>query len=180
MGLQSEQAFAYDQAMPRSRIIPDSRVFSAIQRLLRDGGEKAVSFATVSAATGLAPPTLVQRYGNLSGMVRAARQDAWTKVEARTAQAIEVTADKGPQALIKAIGPVDVRAIAGDLRDPDLAQSANAWRVTVESALALRFGTGQRARESAALLFSAWQGQALWHPDGNGPVKLKDAVKRLT
>jgi hypothetical protein len=165
--------------MPRSRTIPDARVYSSIQHLLREGGEKAVSFSTVSAATGLAPPTLVQRYGTLSGMVRAARQDEWAKVAARTAQAIDATADKGPQALIKAIGPVNVRAMAGDLRDPDLAQSAHAWRVTVEAALALRFGTGQRARESAALLFSAWQGQALWHPDGNGPVKLKDAVKRL-
>lgn len=166
--------------MPRSRIIPDARVFSTVQRLLREGGEKAVSFSTVSEATGLAPPTLVQRYGSLSGMVRAARQDAWDKVEARTQAAITSTADKGPQALIKAIGAVDVRAIARDLRDPDLAHSANVWRVTVESALALRFGTGQKARESAAMLFAAWQGQALWHPDGNGPVKLKDAVKRLT
>lgn len=166
--------------MPRSRIIPDARVFATIQHLLREGGDKAVSFSTVAKATGLAPPTLVQRYGTLSGMVRAARQDAWTKVKARTDAAIAATADKGPQALIKAIGPVDVRAIAGDLRDADLAHSANTWRVTVEAALALRLGTGQRARESAAMLFSAWQGQALWHPDGNGPVKLKDAVKRLT
>ncbi|MCX7287452.1 MAG: transcriptional regulator [Rhodobacterales bacterium] len=166
--------------MPRSRIIPDARVFQTVQRLLHEGGEKAVSFSTVSAATGLAPPTLVQRYGSLSGMVRSARQDAWAKVGARTQAAIAATADKGPQALIKAIGAVDVRAIAGDLRDPDLAQSANVWRVTVEAALALRLGTGQRARESAAMLFSVWQGQALWHPDGNGPVKLKDAVKRLT
>ena len=175
----NEHSFMF-VTMPRSRTIPDARVFATVQRMLREGGEKAVSFANVAAATGLAPPTLVQRYGSLSGMVHAARLDAWSRIEARTVEAIAATADKGPQALIKAIGLIDVRAIAGDLRHADTAQRANAWRVTVEAALALRLGPGQRARESAAMLFAAWQGQALWHPDGNGPVKLKDAVKRLT
>ena len=166
--------------MPRNRIIPDDRVFSTVLRLLAEGGDKAVSFATVAAATGLAPPTLVQRYGSLDGMVRAARNRAWDRVEARTADAIATTASKGLPAFLKALGTVDVRAIAADLRDSDLSQRATVWRVTVEAAIALRLGTGHRARESAALLFAAWQGQALWHPDGGGPVKPKDAVKRLT
>ena len=50
----------------------------------------------------------------------------------------------------------------------------------VESALALRLGGGQKARESAALLFAAWQGQSLWSKTGEQTVRLKDAVKRLT
>ncbi len=166
--------------MPRQKTIPDAAIFTAVSQLLATGGDRAVSFAGVAAATGLAAPTLVQRFGSRDGMVRAARMAAWTAVEARTADAIGSTADKGPQALLKALGPPDTTALAADLRDPDLAQRAAVWRATVESALSLRLGTGAKARSSAALLFAAWQGQALWAATGEGAFRLKDAVKRLT
>ena len=166
--------------MPRTRTVSDNQVFAVIHRLLDDGGDKAVSFGSVGKATGLAPPTLVQRYGSRDGMVRAARLAAWEALESRTAQAIAGTADKGPQGLLKAIGGVDAAALAADLRDPELAARASGWRAGVESALALRLGGGQKARESAALLFAAWQGQSLWAKTGEQTVRLKDAVKRLT
>jgi AcrR family transcriptional regulator len=166
--------------MPRSRIISDDHVFAVIQRLLDQGGEKAVSFGTVSTSTGLAPPTLVQRYGSRDGMVRAARLAAWDRLESRTAEAIAGTSDKGPQGLLKAIGPVDPHAILADLRDPVLAERANGWQRAVETALAQRLGGGQKAKESAALLFAAWQGQALWARAGESGFRLKDAIKRLT
>lgn len=164
--------------MPRTRTIPDDQVFAAIQRLLAKGGDKAVTFGAVAKATGLSPPTLVQRYTSRDGMVRAARLAAWEALEHRTAVAIAGTADKGPQGLLKAIGPVDPRTFAADLRDPDLAGRAQGWRKGVETALALRLGQGPKARESAALLFAAWQGQALWAAEEPG-FRLKDAVKRL-
>lgn len=166
--------------MPRTRTVPDTTVFAVIQRLLKAGGDKAVSFGSVGKATGLAPPTLVQRYGSLDGMKRAARIAAWEELEHRTATAIAETADKGPQGLLKAIGPVDVLAIAHDLGDPDLAQRAEGWRKGVETALTLRLGGGQKARESAVLLFAAWQAHALWSRAGDPGFRLKDAVKRLT
>ncbi len=166
--------------MPRTRAISDEHVFAVIQRLLDQGGEKAVSFGTVSTSTGLAPPTLVQRYGSRDSMVRAARLAAWDAVERRTAEAIAGTADKGPQGLLKAIGAVDPHAIAADLRDPALAGRAHGWRMAVETALAQRLGGGQKSRESAALLFAAWQGQSLWAKAGESGFRLKDAVKRLT
>ncbi|MES2914151.1 MAG: transcriptional regulator [Pseudomonadota bacterium] len=166
--------------MPRTRTIPDAQVFAMIQRMLEQGGDRAVSFGTVGTATGLAPPTLVQRYGNRAAMVRAARAAAWDALERRTASAMADTADKGPQGLLKAIGPVASTVIAADLRDPELAKRAADWRATVETALALRLGGGQKARESAALLFVAWQGQALWSGAGESVLRLKDVVKRLT
>lgn len=166
--------------MPRSRTIPDETVFAALQRLLAEGGDKAVSFGSVARLTGLAPPTLVQRYGNRDGMVRAARRAAWDALEKRTGEAIAGTADKGPQGLLKAIGPVNTATLVADLRDPELAARAAAWRAGVETALTLRLGGGQKARESAALLFAAWQGQALWSGAGEQVFRLKDAVKRLT
>lgn len=166
--------------MPRTRTIPDAHVFAVIQRMLEEGGDKAVSFGTVGTATGLAPPTLVQRYGNRDAMVRAARAAAWDALERRTVAAIADTADKGPQGLLKAIGPVDTTAIAADMRDPELAKRAAVWRTGVETALAQRLGGGQKARESAALLFVAWQGLVLWSKAGDSAFRLKDAVKRLT
>ncbi len=166
--------------MPRSRTVPDEQVFAAVQRLLDRGGDKAVSFGSVAGATGLAAPTLVQRYGSRDGMVRAARLSAWDALEARTVLAIAASAGKGPPGLLKAIGPVDPQGMAADLRDPELIQRAAAWRATVESALALRLGAGEKARESAALLFAAWQGQTLWSALGAPGFRLKDAAKRLT
>lgn len=166
--------------MPRTRTVPDHRVFATIHRLLDQGGDKAVSFGSVSASTGLAPPTLVQRYGSRDGMLLAARLAFWDTLDNMTAEAIAGTADKGPQGLLKAIGPVDAAALARDLRSPELAARASGWRAAVEAALALRLGGSQKARESAALLFAAWQGQALWAAAGESAFRLKDAVKRLT
>ena len=166
--------------MPRTRTVPDAKVFAVIQRLLDTGGDKAVSFGSVGKATGLAPPTLVQRYGSRDGMVRSARLASWEALEHRTALAIAGTTDKGPQGLLKAIGPVDVAAIARDLADPELAKRADGWRKGVETALMLRLGGGPKARESAALLFAAWQAHALWSRAGDPAYRLKDAVKRLT
>jgi len=166
--------------MSRPRTIPDDRIFTAVLGLLAQGGEKAVSLAAVANATGLAAPTLVQRYGSRDGMVRAARHAAWTTLEAATTKAITATEDKGPQALLKALGSVEPAHLTADLRDPDLAQRAAVWRATVQSALALRLGTGPKARESAALLFAVWQGQQLWISCGEPGFRMKDAVKRLT
>lgn len=166
--------------MPRTRSIPDTHVFAVIHRLLDEGGDKAVSFASVATATGLAPPTLVQRYGSRDGMLRAARLAAWDSLEAATAAAISGTEAKGPLGLLKALATVDAAHLAGDARDPDLVQRAAAWRATVEAALAVRLGPGQKARDGAAMLFAAWQGQLLWSRAGAPGFKLKDAVKRLT
>lgn len=166
--------------MPRQKTIPDLAVFATIQRMLSVGGDKAVSFATVAAATGLAAPTLAQRFGTRDGMVRAARHAGWQTLEAQTDKAINTSADKGPQALLKAVGTINAAVLLADFRDPDLVQRAAAWRAKVEAALALRLGTGPKARDSAALLFAAWQGQALWSPAGDSAFRLKEAVKRLT
>lgn len=165
--------------MPRTRIISDEQIFPMVRRLLEVGGEKAVSFSTVSAATGLAPSTLVQRFGSLQGMLRATRLAAWDALEARTATAIAASADKGPQGLLKSIGAIQPRVYAADLGDPDLAQRADNWRKAVETAIERRLGGGQKAKEAAAILFAAWQGQALWGGDTEAGFRMKDLARRL-
>ncbi|MCU0826697.1 MAG: transcriptional regulator [Tabrizicola sp.] len=166
--------------MPRTRTIPDDRVFAAVHALLTESGDKAVSFASVAEATGLAAPTLVQRYSSRDGMLKAARLANWAQRAATAEQAIAATSDKGPQALLKALAPISAIELAIDRRDAELLQCAEAWRATVEAALVMRLGSGPKAREAAALLFAAWQGQALWPATGDGGFRLKDAVKRLT
>ena len=172
--------------MPRPRTIADAEIFAAIRRLLAEGGDKAVAFGPVARATGLAASTLVQRYGSREGMLRAALLAAWDALDARTAEA-EAAAPPGPKgavALLKALGgggeAADVALLAVDFRDAALRDRAAAWRARVEGALALRLGGGARGREAAAILFAAWQGQALWALAGEKSFRLKDAVKRLT
>jgi AcrR family transcriptional regulator len=172
--------------MGRTRTVPDVEVYAVIRQLLLAGGDKAVAFSSVARATGLAAPTLVQRYGSRDGMVRAALAHAWDELDARTS---EIAADcpmsaKGAAQLLKLLGgtdasPVDLGLLAADVRDPALRDRALSWRETVESSLAARLGGGAKGRTAAAILFAAWQGQSLWSPAGGRGFKLKDAVKRL-
>ena len=167
------------------KTIPDAEIFAAIRQLLAEGGDKAVAFGSVARATGLAAPTLVQRYGSRDDMLRAALMAAWDTLDATTAEA-EGRADHGPkgaQALLKALGAdgesVDVALLAADFRDAALRERAASWRRRVETALALRLSGGAKGREGAAVLFAAWQGQRIWLAAGGKGFKLKDALKRL-
>ena len=172
--------------MARTKLIPDLVVFAAIRRLLAEGGDRAVSFATVAQACGLAAPTLVQRFATREAMLRAALNAAWDRLEAETraAEAEAPLSPKGAQALLKALGAdapeaTDLSLLAADFRDDALRLRAEGWRAQVEAALALRLGGGTQGREAAAILFAAWQGQMLWHPAGGKGFRLKDALKRL-
>lgn len=170
--------------MSRSKLIPDPVIFASIRALMALSGERAASFGAVSRATGLAAPTLVQRYGSQEGMVRAALLDGWDGMDRATdaAEGLSDLSVKGAQMLVKALSDQggDLALLVRHLDDPTLRLRAMAWRVRVEQALAVRLGGGAKGREAAALLFAAWQGQMLWQAAGDRGFKLKDAVKRLT
>ena len=85
--------------MARPRTIPDAEIYATIRALVVRDGEKAVAFGPVARLTGLAPPSLVQRYGNRDGMIRAALLDGWQALHAQTT----ATAEAQPQALLKAL-----------------------------------------------------------------------------
>lgn len=172
--------------MSRNRTIPDADIFAAVRALLAAGGEKAVAFAAVARATGLAAPTLVQRYGSRDAMLRAALLAAWDDLDAVTAKAADDAplTTKGALALLRALGaeesePADISLLAADFRDPMLRARATAWRNRVETALALRLGSGSKGREGAAMIFAVWQGQALWDTGGEASFRLKDAIRRF-
>lgn len=146
-------------------------------------GEKAVAFSSVARVTGLAGASLVQRYGGLSAMVEAALAWGWDELDAQVmaVEAEGAATDKGPQALLKALGEraADLPLaglLAASLRHARLRLRAAAWRARVEALLAARTHDGARA----AMLFALWQGQILWDGLGERGFRLKDAWKRLS
>ncbi len=126
--------------MPRIKTIPDTEILATVRQLLAAGGDKAVAFASVARATGLAAPTLVQRFGTRDAMVEAAVLEAWDMVHHDTAQA-ETTAPispKGVQVFLKMLGEAgsllaDTALLAQSFRSPALRKQAEDWRARVGS-----------------------------------------------
>ncbi len=171
--------------MARQKIIPDQEVYTALRHLWVTGGDKAVSFGTVAAATGLAPATLAQRFGSRDSMVQNALATAWDEIEIAT-QNVEAAAPlnaKGAALLLKSLTEIamvaDISALTMQFRNPTLCAMASTWRAQVENALSIRLGGGPTGKERAALIFAAWQGQLLWQNSGGKGFKLKDALKRF-
>ncbi len=167
--------------MARPRTLSDNVIFSTLRQLLANGGDRAVGFGPVARATGLAASTLVQRFGDRDGMVRAALMAAWDHFDAQVADC--AARDGPPQAFLKGLSEQADHHPSLTLfysrSDPHLRDRATAWRAAVEDELAQRLGGGAKAHEGAALLFAAWQGQMLWQIAGGKAFRLKDAVRRL-
>lgn len=169
--------------MARPRTIPDADIFAAIRRLLTEQGEKGVAFGSVARLTGLAAATLVQRYANRDGMIRAALLAGFADLHTATAAAD--AREQSAQALLKSLAApaaamTDPALMAVVLRDATLRAAAADWRHQVESALSRRIGTGDKSTDAAALLFAAWQGRLLWMDAGGSGFRLKDAARRIT
>jgi len=174
--------------MARPRLIPDENVFALIRAMLAQHGHRHVTFAAVAARTGLAGPSLVQRYGSRDRMVLAALLSGWEALERATDLAIATTPDglKGALALLKAIAPSDpalppaeIRLLTADLADPALRVRAATWREKLVHALAAKLG--HKGLATAEMLFDLWQGRFLWSgtaaPSG---FRMRDAARLLT
>jgi AcrR family transcriptional regulator len=160
--------------MARPRIIPDATVFATIRALIAQGGEKAAGFGPVARATGLAAPTLVQRYGSQRAMVEAALLAAWDDLDLalQNAESVAGLNAKGASTLLKLLEPTPIPPLATvALRD-----RAMAWRRRVEAALAQRLGSP----EAAAILFAAWQGRITWTGTGGKGFSLKDLIRKVS
>ncbi|GLS85342.1 transcriptional regulator [Cypionkella aquatica] len=151
--------------------------------LALEQGEKYVTFAAISAATGLAAPTLVQRYGSCNAMILTAISQAWDGLDAlaETAAIDATTQSKGVPGLLKALtGPIDPGALLTlSLRDTELVARAKSWRAGVEQAIAARLDVSAKAKETAAMIFAAWQGRMMWDAAGGKGFRLGDGIKRL-
>jgi AcrR family transcriptional regulator len=167
--------------MTRTKAIPDQTIFAHVLEQLLQAGDKAITFASVAKFSGLAAPTLVQRFGSRDAMVLAALTAAWDDLDAQTSHAAQDDG-KSAQRLLKSFsGPIQHPAfLAASLRHQPICERAKQWRDQVETALAERFATSPKPAETAALIFAAWQGRLLWNAAGGKTFRLGEALKRLT
>lgn len=170
--------------MARPKSVPDDQVHAAIAALYAQGGDKAVTFGSVAAQTGLAPPTLVQRYRSRDGMLEWALLGAWDRLDRATQAAATRDPDKGTAALLKSLvaalqGSFSIAALVSERRSAALQERAERWRARTEALMDRGAGSKAGDGSGASIAFATWQGQLLWEAAGGKGFRLKDALRRL-
>jgi len=176
--------------MPRKRSVPDEAILDHALRLAETRGPAALTFSALSVEAGLAPATLVQRFGTKAALLRAALLRAWDLLDAATAAA-DAAAGDGPdgvvEVLVRLSGEYDpsedadqILLLREDLRDPVLRARGQVWIATLAAAVERRLpdapvGVGR-------LVVALWQGSiTVWQfeRDGELDVALGTAVASL-
>lgn len=167
--------------MTRRKTLSDTEIAAHLLDALAEKGAKALTFGTISQRSGLAPATLAQRYGSVDGMVRHALACEWARLSQDVSEVHSEAhlSTKGAQALLKNLATPSAEVLSLSLRDAELCKAAETWRAQVEAAIAARRGGGSRGRESAAMIFAAWQGRFLWDAAGGKTFRLSDLIKAL-
>lgn len=159
--------------MARPRTVDDESLLDAALGLLHEGGPAAVTFASVARTAGLAPATLVQRFGSKERLMEAALQRAWDDLDARTAagDAAEPVSPEGAVALLVGLSGYGDRAryadslliLREDFRNPQLRARGDSWGRSLAQALGRRL-TRDPGRQPALgrAMASQWQGALLW------------------
>jgi AcrR family transcriptional regulator len=134
--------------------------------VVREHGPTALTFAALSARVGLAPATLVQRFGTKAQLLHAALSRAWDLLEAETVAAdvaAALDASGAVDLLVQLSGtheqrdyPDQLLVPREDLRDPVLRRRGEAWLASVTEALDRRLGGD--AAGLGPLLLAQWQG----------------------
>lgn len=186
----NDHSFILTGTMPRNRTIADEVILDAALALAETSGPGALTFQALSGAVGLAPATLVQRFGTKAALLQAALLRAWDHLDAATAAA-DAAAPATPQGVVDLVrrlsGQYDpdeesdqILLLREDLRDPVLRARGQAWIAALEVAVERRLdgaapGTGR-------LVVSLWQGSlTVWQfqRDGDLDVALGRAVADL-
>lgn len=109
-GENSEYAFTIDESMARPRTVSDAALLAAAQRAITRRGPIRVTLADVAREAGLAPPTLVQRFGSKRRLLLAVAQSGVAGVPAGFAAARAANASPLAALLAAAV------ALTGELR----------------------------------------------------------------
>lgn len=165
--------------MPRKRSVSDEAILDDALRLAETRGPAALTFSALSAEVGLAPATLVQRFGTKAGLLQAALLRAWDHLDAATAAADDAAGDgpKGVVELLLALGGEydatedadQILLLREDLRDPVLRARGQAWIAALEAAVERRLpeadpGVGR-------LVVALWQGSVtVWQFQRRGDL----------
>lgn len=176
--------------MPRKRSVSDEAILDDALRLAETRGPAALTFSSLSAEVGLAPATLVQRFGTKAGLLQAALLRAWDHLDAATAAA-DAAAGDGPEgvvALVTALSaeydPAEdadqILLLREDLRDPVLRARGQTWIATLAAAVERRLPGAEPG--VGRLVVAQWQGSlTVWqfHREGDLDVALGTAVAAL-
>ncbi|MER5673317.1 TetR/AcrR family transcriptional regulator [Pseudonocardia alni] len=156
--------------MPRRKQVPDADVLDAALDVLHARGPQALTFAALAEASGLAPATLVQRFGGKAELLHRVLMHAWDRLERRTAQ-LGAAAAPGPEGAVAFLvglseqyGGIDSYADAllvlrEDLLDPESRRRGRDWKGTLARVLD---GCLDGPPGSGAVLATYWQGTLLW------------------
>ncbi len=168
----------------------DEAILDDALRLAETRGPAALTFSALSAEVGLAPATLVQRFGTKAGLLQAALLRAWDHLDAATAAADEASAD-GPDGVVELVmalsGEYDpsedadqILLLREDLRDPVLRARGQAWIAALAAAIERRLPGAEPG--VGRLVVAQWQGSlTVWqfHREGDLDVALGAAVAAL-
>lgn len=179
--------------MARPRTRSNEAILDAALAVMHRGGPTALTFAAVAAECGLATATVVQRFGDKAGLLRATLLRAWDLLDAQTAAA-DAAAPMSVAgavdmlvALSHGYGDHDAYAegllvLREDLRDPELRARGERWGATLATALGCRLAdaTGPRP-DLGRLMASQWQGALIWWgfaPRGNVSAAVREELER--
>jgi AcrR family transcriptional regulator len=176
--------------MPRKRTISDETLLDAALVLVRADGPDSLTFAALAATTGLAAPTIVQRFGTKAALLRAALSRAWDQLDANTAAADDA-APMGARGVVELLVALSgqykaedfadqLLVLREDLRDPVLRARGDAWMQTLTTAIERRLVRRPRDQDRVnglgRVVIAQWQGTlTVWSFLRHAP--LKDAVQ---
>lgn len=161
-------------AMPRRKTISDDRVIDVLFAEVLRTGPSGLTFAGAAKACGLAPATLVQRYGNREALLQAILLRAWDRLDAETAAAdaeVESTPRGAIDLLMRLMPPEEAERNAADgllllredFRDPVLRARGAAWGRRLAVALGRRLSEDSEvAQRLGWQMASLWQGAHTW------------------
>jgi AcrR family transcriptional regulator len=178
--------------MPRPRTVPDAEVLDGVERVLHDKGPHAFTLADVARETGLAPATLLQRFGTKRALLEAFARRAADRT-AMLFDDVEPGLASLRKALVAQASVVDDRRrmanslalLLEDVRDPALGALASEQADVMEAAIERHLRAALAARELhtddprglARTVQTAWNGALiLWAIRGRG--SLRTAVGR--
>lgn len=160
--------------MPRPRSISNESLLDGALAVMRRNGPEAITFQSVAIETGLAAPTLVQRFGSKQKLKRGALVRAWDLLDIETAK-VESSAPATPAGAVAMLVALSsgfgdsadyaegLLALREDLRDPVLRRRGAKWLETLAVALGRRLGDRKGAGPDLGRLMAAvWQGTILW------------------
>lgn len=159
--------------MGRSKKVPDGELLDRLLVAMGKAGP-GVSFARAATCVGLAPATLVQRFGTREGMVESTLLHAWARLEAATRIA-DAEASPDPAGAVDLLvrltsmgsGEADfsegLLLLREDFRHPVLRARGAKWGEQLATALAPRLsGDAGRGAVLGWQLASVWQGAIVW------------------